>query len=125
MSYPATSTFVTSVCVYNTRASCKLITSIMTAWFFFFIYNIHQQFFNIKVQKCVFLVNIKLKLKNGNMPKSIQIATCNNTCIHKIFIKGKANGISFTSATVTFKLTCNIFSIFFLAYTHSKNKSNH
>lgn len=122
MSYPATSTFVTSVCVYNTRASCKLTTSIMTACFFF-IYNIHQQFFYIKVQKCVFLVNIKLKLKNGNMPKSIQIATYNNTRIHKIFIKGKANGISFTSAT--FRLTCNIFSIFFLAYTHSKNKSNH
>lgn len=57
------------------------------------------------------------------MPKSIQIATYNNTRIHKIFIKGKANGISFTSAT--FKLTCNIFSFFFLAYTHSKNKSNH
>lgn len=59
------------------------------------------------------------------MTKSIQIATYNNTRIHKIFMKGKANGISFTSATVTFKLTCNIFSIFFLAYTHSKNKSNH
>lgn len=113
---------VTSVRVYNTRASCKLTTSIMTACFFF-LYNIHQQFFYIKVQKCVFLVNIKLKLKNGNMPKSIQIATYNNTRIHKIFIKGKANSISFTSTT--FKLTCNIFSFFFLAYTHSKNKSNH
>lgn len=65
----------------------------------------------------------QMKLKNGNMPKSIQIVTNNNTRIHKIFMKGKANGISFTSAT--FKLTCNIFSIFFLAYTHSMNKSNH
>lgn len=37
VSYPATSTFETSVCVYNTRASCKLTTSIMTAWFFFYI----------------------------------------------------------------------------------------
>lgn len=124
MSYPATSTFVTSVCVYNTRASCKLITSIMTAWLFFlYTISISNFFILLKVQKCVFLVNIKLKLKNGNMPKSIQIATYNNTRIHKIFIKGKANGISFTSAT--FRLTCNIFSIFFLAYTHSKNKSNH
>lgn len=62
----------------------------MTAWFFFFKYNIHQQFFYINVQKCVFLDNIKLKITNGNMPKSIQIATYNNTRIHKIFIKGKA-----------------------------------
>lgn len=39
VSYPATSTFETSVRVYNTCASCKLTTSIMTACFFF-VYTI-------------------------------------------------------------------------------------